>query len=214
MKKLDLKKLEKSYYYPKDFEVIKFSRRNYILVAGKGAPSEPAFQQAIGALYCVAYMISMSYRNPEFTISHFEPFVVPPLEGLWTSQNAPIEGRVKKEELIWQLMIRMPDFVTAEVVQTAKNLVFEKKKQDVSGVRFMAMADGLCLQTIHQGTYDNEGKTFAKMEAFAKQNGLTPVHKAFHHREIYLSDFRKTAPERLKTVLRLFVNEEREDEKN
>lgn len=96
MKKLDLKKLEKSYYYPKDFEVIKFSSRNYILVAGKGAPSEPAFQQAIGALYCVAYMISMSYRNPEFTISHFEPFVVPPLEGLWTSQNAPIEGRGKK----------------------------------------------------------------------------------------------------------------------
>lgn len=150
-------------------------------------------------------MISMSYRNPDFIIENFQPFVVPPLEGLWTSKNEPRAGKLDKNDFIWRLMIRMPDFVDSEIVEKAKKLVESKKGFDLSKVKFEAIQDGLCLQTIHLGSFDDEGESFEKLFEYAKEHDLKAVYKEFHHREIYISDFRKTATEKLKTTLRIFV---------
>ena len=175
------------------------------MIDGKGAPTSQAFQEAIQYLYATAYMISMSYRNPDFIIENFQPFVVPPLEGLWTSKNEPRAGKLDKNDFIWRLMIRMPDFVDSEIVEKAKKLVESKKGFDLSKVKFEAIQDGLCLQTIHLGSFDDEGESFEKLFEYAKEHDLKAVHKEFHHREIYISDFRKTATEKLKTTLRIFV---------
>ncbi|RZI49619.1 GyrI-like domain-containing protein [Lactococcus kimchii] len=206
--KLDVKKLEKDYYFPKKITLVDIPKMNFIMVDGEGAPTGAAFQEALALLYPVAFTISMSYRNEDFTIDDFEPFVVPPLEGLWTSKNVPENGEIIKEDFIWRLMIRMPDFVTVDVVEKAKQLVFAKKKLDVSALQFGEITDGLCLQTLHIGSFDNEAATFSKLFEFAQLNKLKPVHKTFHHREIYMSDFRRTKTENLKTVLRIFVEKE------
>lgn len=203
--KIDYKKSDKNYYLPKGISLIELPALNYLMIDGKGAPTSPAFQEAIQYLYATAYMISMSYRNPDFTIENFQPFVVPPLEGLWTSKNEPRAGKLDKNDFIWRLMIRMPDFVDSETVEKAKKLVESKKGFDLSKVEFEAIQDGLCLQTIHLGSFDDEGESFEKLFEYAKEHDLKAVHKEFHHREIYISDFRKTATEKLKTTLRIFV---------
>lgn len=203
--KIDYKKSDKNYYLPKGISLIELPALNYLMIDGKGAPTSPAFQEAIQYLYAIAYMISMSYRNPDFTIENFQPFVVPPLEGLWTSKNEPRAGKLDKNDFIWRLMIRMPDFVDSEIVEKAKKLVESKKGFDLSKVKFEAIQDGLCLQTIHLGSFDDEGESFEKLFEYAKEHDLKAVHKEFHHREIYISDFRKTATEKLKTTLRIFV---------
>lgn len=204
--KLDLKKVEKEFYYPKKIEIIDVPEMVYLTVAGEGAPAGETFQKAIASLYPVAYTISMSYKKEEYTIPQFIPFVVSPLEGLWTSKEVPKKGEsLKKEELIWKIMIRMPDFVTEEVVQWAKEEASRKKKQDFSDVMYEKIQDGFCVQAMHRGSFDEEAATFAQMEKFATENNLKLIHKDYHHREIYLSDFRKTAPEKLKTVLRQYA---------
>lgn len=199
--KIENKKSDKNYYLPKGISLIELPVLNYLMIDDKGAPTSPAFQEAIQYLYATAYMISMSYRNPDFIIENFQPFVVPPLEGLWTSKNEPRAGKLDKNDFIWRLMIRMPDFVDSEIVEKAKKLVESKKGFDLSKVKFEAIQDGLCLQTIHLGSFDDEGESFE----YAKEHDLKAVHKEFHHREIYISDFRKTATEKLKTTLRIFV---------
>ena len=143
--KIDYKKSDKNYYLPKGISLIELPALNYLMIDGKGAPTSPAFQEAIQYLYATAYMISMSYRNPDFTIENFQPFVVPPLEGLWTSKNEPRAGKLDKNDFIWRLMIRMPDFVDSEIVEKAKKLVESKKGFDLSKVKFEAIQDGLCL---------------------------------------------------------------------
>ena len=203
--KIDYKKSDKNYYLPKGISLIELPALNYLMIDGKGAPTSPAFQEAIQYLYATAYMVSMSYRNPDFIIENFQPFVVPPLEGLWTSKNEPRAGKLDKNDFIWRLMIRMPDFVDSETVEKAKKLVESKKGFDLSKVNFEAIQDGLCLQTIHLGSFDDEGESFEKLFEYAKEHDLKAVHKEFHHREIYISDFRKTATEKLKTTLRIFV---------
>lgn len=208
--KIDYKKSDKNYYLPKGISLIELPSLNYLMIDGKGAPTSPAFQEAIQYLYATAYMISMSYRNPDFPIENFQPFVVPPLEGLWTSKNEPIDGKIDKNDFIWRLMLRMPDFVNDQVVEKAKKLVESKKGFDLSEVKFEALQDGLCLQTIHLGSFDGEGKTFEKLFAYAEKHDLKAVHKEFHHREIYISDFRKTAAEKLKTTVRIFVEKGQE----
>ena len=179
---------------------------SYLTVSGQGAPAGTAFQEAIAALYPVAYAISMSYKREDVHIPHFYRFVVPPLEGLWTSQTAPKANEpLRKEELIWKIMIRIPEFVTEEIVEWAKKETALKKKQDFSQVKYEKIKDGLCIQAMHKGSFDSEAETFTVMEKFAVEEGYELIHKEFHHREIYLSDFRKTAPEKLKTVLRQYA---------
>lgn len=204
--KVDFKKSEKKFYFPKKIEVITVPEMSYLTVSGQGAPAGTAFQEAIAALYPVAYAISMSYKREDVHIPHFYRFVVPPLEGLWTSQTAPKANEpLRKEELIWKIMIRIPEFVTQEIVEWAKKETALKKKQDFSQVKYEKIKDGLCIQAMHKGSFDSEAETFTVMEKFAVEEGYELIHKEFHHREIYLSDFRKTAPEKLKTVLRQYA---------
>ncbi|MDO4471291.1 MAG: GyrI-like domain-containing protein [Bacillota bacterium] len=204
--KVDFKKSEKKFYFPKKIEVITVPEMSYLTVSGKGAPAGTAFQEAIAALYPVAYAISMSYKREDVHIPHFYRFVVPPLEGLWTSKTVPEANEpLRKEELIWKIMIRMPEFVTEEIVEWAKKETALKKKQDFSQVKYEKIKDGLCIQAMHKGSFDSEAETFTLMEKFAVEEGYELIHKEFHHREIYLSDFRKTAPEKLKTVLRQYA---------
>ena len=200
--KLDFKRSEKQFYQPKKLEIVDLPEMNFISIDGKRAPSSSEFQSAIEKLFPVAYAISMSY-NGDYEIPGFQPFVVPPLEGLWTSQTADYAGN--KNELIWKIMLRMPDFVTTEVVEWAKNEAGRKKKLDFSMINFEQITDGLCVQTMHLGSYESEPATFEKMAEFAAGQGYETIHKDFHHREIYISDFRKTAAEKLKTVLRQYV---------
>lgn len=119
--KIDYKKSDKIIIYQKEFLLIELPALNYLMIDGKGAPTSPAFQEAIQYLYATAYMISMSYRNPDFIIENFQPFVVPPLEGLWTSKNEPRAGKLDKNDFIWRLMIRMPDFVDSEIVEKLRS---------------------------------------------------------------------------------------------
>ena len=204
--KVDFKKSEKKFYFPKKIEVITVPEMSYLTVSGQGAPAGTAFQEAIAALYPVAYAISMSYKREDVHIPHFYRFVVPPLEGLWTSQTAPKANEpLRKEELIWKIMIRIPEFVTEEIVEWAKKETALKKKQDFSQVKYEKIKDGLCIQAMHKGSFGSEAETFTVMEKFAVEEGYELIHKEFHHREIYLSDFRKTAPEKLKTVLRQYA---------
>lgn len=214
--KVDFKKSEKKFYFPKKIEVVTVAEMSYLTVSGQGAPAGTAFQEAIAALYPVAYAISMSYKREDVHIPHFYRFVVPPLEGLWTSQTAPKANEpLRKEELIWKIMIRMPEFVTEEIVEWAKKETALKKKQDFSQVKYEKIKDGLCIQAMHKGSFDSEAETFTLMEKFAVEEGYELIHKEFHHREIYLSDFRKTAPEKIKTVLRQYAQiktKEREEQ--
>jgi hypothetical protein len=200
--KLDFKKSERQFYQPKKIEILDCPERSFITVDGDGAPADAEFQAAIEKLYPVAYALSMSYKG-SYEIPGFQPFVVPPLEGLWTSQTADYTGN--KGDLIWKLMLRLPDFMTSESVDWAKAEAQQKKKSDMSAVTFEEITDGLCVQALHLGSYDEEPATFKKMSEYAASQGYQTVHRAFHHREIYLSDFRKTAPEKLKTVLRQYV---------
>ncbi|GAB2027362.1 GyrI-like domain-containing protein [Lactovum odontotermitis] len=202
MDKLDFKKTEKQFYQPKKIEQIDVPAMKFITIDGDGAPSGDEFQTAVAALFPVAYAISMSYKG-DYKIPGFQPFVVAPLEGLWTSETADYTG--DKNSLIWKVMLRMPDFVTEDVTEWAKAEAERKKKADFSAVKLEQLTDGLCIQAMHLGSFDDEPATFEAMEAFAAAQALQPEHRAYHHREIYLSDFRKTAPEKLKTVLRLFV---------
>lgn len=208
--KLDFKKLEKEYYYPKKVELINVPEMNYITISGQGAPSALAFQEAITRIYPVAYALSMSYKKNEIDIPDFVPFVVPPLEGLWTSTAAPENEFLDKSQFVWKIMLRMPDFIKENHVKWAKDVTAEKKKSDFSSVNFESITDGLCVQALHLGSFDDEAETFAKMEKFANENGYIFEMRDFHHREIYLSDFRKTAPEKLKTVIRQYIKEIKE----
>lgn len=204
--KVDFKKTEKEFYFPKKIEVITVPEMSYLTVSGQGAAAGTAFQEAIASLYPIAYAISMSYKREDIVIPHFYRFVVPPLEGLWTSKTVPEANEpLRKEELIWKVMIRMPEFVTEEIVEWAKKDTASKKKQDFSQVKYEKITDGLCIQAMHKESFDDEDETFTLMEEFATAEGYELIHKEFHHREIYLSDFRKTAPEKLKTVLRQYA---------
>ena len=204
--KVDFKKTEKELYFPKKIEVINVPEMAYLTVSGQGAPAGAAFQEAISSLYPVAYAISMAYKREDMDIPHFYRFVMPPLEGLWTSKTAPIANEpLRKEELIWKIMIRMPNFVTEELVEWAKKEVSLKKKRDFSQIKYEKIKDGLCIQAMHKGSFEYEAETFALMETFAATEGYELIHKEYHHREIYLSDFRKTSSEKLKTVLRQYA---------
>ena len=201
----DFKKEYKTLYLPgKQPELVTVPRANYIAVRGQGDPNEPggAYQQAIGVLYSVAYTLKMSYKTPHRIEGFFE-YVVPPLEGFWQQDGIEGAGFTDKSAFRWISVIRLPDFVTRADFDWAVQTASAKKKTDCSAAEFLTIDEGLCVQALHVGPYDDEPETIARMDAYVRENGYENDFSADRlHHEIYLSDVKRTAPEQWKTVIR------------
>ena len=202
----DFKKEYKEFYMPKNKPaIVTVPKANYIAVRGKGNPNEEggAYQQAISVLYAVAYTLRMSYKT-DYKIAGFFEYVVPPLEGFWW--QAELNGSIdynNKNAMHFISIIRLPDFVTKEDFEWAIEEATKKKKQDFSRVEFFTYDEGLCVQCMHIGSYDNEPIIVDLMHQYMKENGyeLEITNTRYHH-EIYLSDPRKCDASKLKTVIR------------
>lgn len=201
----DFKKEFKEYYMPKNKpEIVTLPPANYIAVRGSGDPNEEggAYKQAIGVLYAVAYTLKMSYKT-DYRIEGFYEYVVPPLEGFWWQKDFEGIDYSDKSSFHWISVIRLPDFITADHVKWAIETATKKKKLDCSSVEFLAIDEGLCVQMMHHGAYDDEPATVALMDAFCAERGYVNDFSATRlHHEIYMSDARKAAPEKWKTVIR------------
>ena len=184
-------------------------RMNFVAVHGKGDPNAPggAYQEAMGVLYGIAFTIKMSYKGSHKMDGYFE-YVVPPLEGLWHQKGVDGVDYAHKETFEWTSMIRLPEFVTPEAFDWAVQEATAKKKKDFSKAEFLTYDEGLCVQCLHIGPYDEEPKTLAQMDAFAVEQGYTlDFSETRLHHEMYLSDPRRAAPGTLKTVLRHPIRE-------
>jgi hypothetical protein len=177
---------------------------NYIAVRGQGNPNEEdgAYKQAIGLLYGFAFTIKMSKRNDRRIKGYFD-YVVPPLEGFWWQDGVAGIDYAHKEAFRWISVIRLPDFVTKADFDWAAEEATRKKKTDFSKVEFFTYDEGLCVQCLHIGPYDDEPNTVDRMHRYLEEQGYTlDISDQRLHHEIYLSDARKVAPEKLKTVIR------------
>ena len=185
----DFKKEYRVFYLPKNRpELVQVPAMNYVAVRGQGDPNVPggAYQQAIGVLYAVAYTLKMSHKT-DHRIQGFFDYVVPPLEGFWH----------------WISAFRLPDFVSREDLGWAIQAASEKKKLDCTPAEFWTVEEGLCVQMMHLGPFDTEPETVAAMERYLRENGYgTDLTDQRLHHEIYLSDARRVAPEKWKTVIR------------
>lgn len=201
----DFKKEYKEFYMPKNKpEIVNVPKANYIAVRGKGDPNEEGgmYQKALGVLYAVAYTLKMSYKTPYQIVGFFE-YVVPPLEGFWWQDGVDGVDYSDKASFHWISVIRLPDFITEKDVEWAVQTASQKKKMDCSPAEFLTVDEGLCVQIMHIGAYDDEPATVAVMDAFLRENGyVNDLGRERLHHEIYLSDARKTAPEKRKTVIR------------
>ena len=190
---------------PKDKpEIVHVPKANYIAVRGKGNPNEEggAYQQAVGVMYAVAYTLKMSYKT-DHRIEGFFDYVVPPLEGFWWQEHTYGVDYSDKSTFNWISVIRLPDFVTAADFSWAVEAATKKKKLDCSSAEFLTMEEGLCVQIMHTGPFDDEPATVALMDDYLAQNGyVNDFSQDRLHHEIYLSDARKVAPEKWKTVIR------------
>lgn len=201
----DFKKEYKEYYMPKSRpEIVTVPQMNYISVRGEGDPNEAdgAYKKAVGVLYSVAYTIKMSYKGSHKIDGFFE-YVVPPLEGFWRQGNNSDIDYSDKGKFSWISVIRLPDFVTEEDFKWAVEEASRKKKLDCSAAEFLTVDEGLCVQIMHIGAYDDEPRSVALMDDFIKENGYeNDLTDARLHHEIYISDPNKTVPEKRKTVIR------------
>lgn len=201
----DFKKEYKEFYIPKNKpEIVTVPKANYIAVRGKGNPNEidGAYQQAISILYAVAYTLKMSYKT-EHKIEGFFEYVVPPLEGFWWQDNVDGIDYADKAAFNWISVIRLPEFITKKDFEWAVETASEKKKLDCSSAEFLTVDEGLCVQIMHIGAFDDEPQTVALMDEYIAQNGYeNDITESRLHHEIYLSDARKVAPEKWKTVIR------------
>lgn len=201
----DFKKEYKEYYMPKNTpRIVEVPQANYIAVRGKGDPNEEngVYQQAIGVLYAVAYILKMSYKT-DYKIDGFFEYVVPPLEGFWWQDNVDGADYTDKSAFNWISVIRLPDFVTQKDFEWAVKTAKKKKKTDCSSAEFLRVDEGLCVQVMYTGPFDNEPETVALMDEYIAQNGyVNDINASRLHHEIYLSDARRVAPEKWKTVIR------------
>ena len=201
----DFKKEYREFYLPKDRpEIVAVPAMHYMAVRGQGDPNQPegAYQQAIQMLYTVAYTLKMSGRAGH-EIDGFFDYVVPPLEGLWWQEGQSRVDYAHKETFSWVAMIRLPEFVTKQEFDWAVAEAAAKKKLDLSKVEYFTYDEGLCVQCMHLGNYDTEPATLNAMEQFAAERHYKiDCTSARLHHEIYLSDPRRTAPEKCKTVIR------------
>ena len=201
----DFKKEYKEFYMPKNKpEIVNVPKANYIAVRGKGDPNEVNgdYQKAISVLYAVAYTLKMSYKT-DYKIEGFFEYVVPPLEGFWWQDNIKGVDYSDKSTFNWISVIRVPDFISEENYKWAVETATKKKRIDCSSAEFIAIDEGLCVQIMHIGAFDDEPATVEIMNSYLEQNGYENdfSEKRLHH-EIYLSDARKVASEKMKTVIR------------
>lgn len=201
----DFKKEYKEFYLPKSKpEIVDVPPMNFIAVRGKGNPNEEdgEYKQAVGLLYAIAYTIKMSYKGDRKIDGYFE-YVVPPLEGFWWQDGIDDIDYSNKSTFNWISVIRLPDFVSIRDFEWAKTEVERKKKLDCKKAEYLTVHEGLCVQIMHIGPFDNEPETVAVMDSYIKENGYENdfSDERLHH-EIYLSDPRKANPEKLKTVIR------------
>ncbi len=203
---IDFKKMEKDLYQPgAKPAIIEVPEMTFIMIDGHGDPNtSEAYQTALEVLYGLAYAVKMSKMGGRQPKGYYD-FVVPPLEGLWSTDTGVVEsGITDKSAFCWTSMIRMPEFVTPEVIEEAKvNLLKKKPSLDLSTVRLEVFNEGLCAQVMHTGSYDNEPATILALKTFVADSGyridLSDTRK---HHELYLNDPRKTSPEKLKTIIR------------
>lgn len=204
----DYKKEYKEFYMPKNKPgIVEIPSMNFIAVRGKGDPNteDGEYKQAIGLLYAIAFTIKMSKKGSHKIDGYFD-YVVPPLEGFWWQDGVKCVDYSHKEKFQWISLIRLPDFVTKADFDWAIKEATQKKKTDFSKVEFFTYSEGLCVQCMHIGSYDDEPATVALMHQYVAENGyaIDITDKRYHH-EIYLSDARRVPSERRKTVLRLPV---------
>ncbi len=201
----DFKKEYKEYYMPKNKpEIVTVPKANYIAVCGEGNPNEEggAYKSAIGVIYAVAYTLKMSYKT-DYKIEGFYEYVVPPLEGFWWQEAVDGIDYGNNESFKWISVIRLPDFITKKDFDWAVETATNKKKIDCSIAEFMTIDEGLCVQIMHLGSFDDEPASVALMDEYLVGNGYeNDINDKRLHHEIYLSDPRKTAPEKCKTVIR------------
>lgn len=202
VEKHEWRKTEKSFYsLDKQPQLIEIPAFKFFTLAGKGNPNDAFFTEYIQCLYSLSYTLKMQWKKE----SGFD-YAVYPLEGVWSLQTlTQQENEVfDKKDLIFKLMIRQPDFVSEEYAANIIEKVKNKKPHALlKDIRFETIQEGLCVQMLHVGSYDNEPESFAEMDSFAAKNKLSRVSQT--HREIYLSDARKVQPEKLKTILRFQV---------
>lgn len=213
----DFKKEYKEFYMPKSKPaIVTIPKANYIAVRGKGNPNEEggAYQKAIGVLYAVAYTLKMSYKT-DYKIEGFFEYVVPPLEGFWCQENVSGIDYSNKDTFNWISVIRLPDFITEQHFDWAVATASKKKKLDCSSAEFLTIDEGLCVQIMHIGPFDDEPETVAVMDAYLEDNGyVNDFSDTRLHHEIYMSDARKVAPEKWKTVIRHPVKKVADSEKS
>lgn len=207
MEKFDYKKEYKDLYQPKTKpSIIEVPEMIFIAIDGKGDPNTSGeYKEALEILYGLSFTIKMSKMSGTQPEGYFE-YVVPPLEGLWYVDDAKFDGTniTDKSRFCWTSMIRQPEFVTEEVFENARKAFAKKKRElDLSRAKLIKMTEGLCVQIMHKGSYDNEPESIAKMREFAEKSGyFEDISDTRFHHEIYLSDPRRCAPENLKTVIR------------
>lgn len=202
----DYKKEYKEFYMPKNKPgIVDVPAMNYIAVRGKGDPNDEngEYKQSIGLLYAIAFTIKMSKMGSHKIEGYFD-YVVPPLEGFWWQEGVQGIDYTHKENFCWISLIRLPDFVTKADFDWAITEATAKKKTDFSKVEFFTYTEGLCVQCMHLGSYNSEPATVALMHEYATDNGYEiDITESRYHHEIYLSDARRVAQERLKTVIRI-----------
>lgn len=201
----DFKKEYKEFYLPKNKpEIINVPKANYIAVRGKGNPNDPDgdYQKALNVLYSVAYTLKMSYKS-DYRIEGFYDYVVPPLEGFWWQDGIEGVDYSSKETFNWISVIRLPDFILEKDLDWAVRTATVKKKVDCSKAEFLTVDEGLCVQIMHLGSYDDEPASVEMMNSYLEDNGyVNDLSDTRLHHEIYLSDARKVSPDKLKTVIR------------
>ena len=201
----DYKKEYKEFYLPKATPgIVTVPRMNFLAVRGNGDPNVEggAYKESIGLLYGIAFTIKMSKKGDHRIKGYFD-YVVPPLEGFWWQDGVQGIDYAHKENFQWISLIRLPDFVAREDFEWAIEEAAAKKKQDFSKVEFMPYDEGLCVQCMHIGAYDDEPATIGKMHRYMEEQGyVLDIKNERYHHEIYLSDARRVVPEKLKTVIR------------
>ena len=201
----DFKKEYKEFYSPKDqSSIITIPKANYLAVKGNGNPNIEGgeYQSAIAILYAVAYALKMSYKT-DYQIKGFFEYVVPPLEGFWWQDGIEGIDYSHKESFNLLSVIRVPDFISRNDVNWAKERAAKKKKIDCNPLELLAIDEGLCVQIMHHGTYDDKPATVKLMDDYIARQGYQNDFKENRlHHEIYLSDPRKTAKEKTKTIIR------------
>ena len=201
----DYKKEYREFYLPpRTPGLITVPAMNFLAVRGKGDPNEEggAYKQALGMLYAVAFTIKMSKLGKHKLEGYFD-YVVPPLEGLWWQEGRQGVDYARKGDFQWISLIRLPEFVTEEIFRWAVREAAEKKHLDLSPVEFFPWEEGLCVQCMHMGAFDEEPRTIALMDAFLRENGYANDFSSGRmHHEIYLSDARRVPQEKWRTVIR------------